>query len=735
MAVENSLHLGDTPSPVGSFAGSSIGKTSPRDNTLPSSPTEGITPLHNLKPQAVPSSENDASEQHLPIAIGYLDEKSEVASHDQKHDTYEEETSSNDDDQMSEDNKKSSSEIVEEKAEEIAEKIVKYGHYLQMMGEQIVQWEKEIQKKESKQNGGGESTGTEDKRFPAIPKVGRVAWTEFKNRIAADKRYPAIEVLVGEARFYWQYHSDNRQKHERTTSEDDLQEEANEEIVPPTSPTSIPYREVPERIRINSIPIVLALADIASERWYSLPTIMLRPFKFLKYFEKEIRQDLAKLEVKWAAVEKTEENGPKSQLSESHGERSGPIPSEDVKQPRVLINPGDHEPDKLRETKESPEQSKINNTSVNDPKETEVSRESRNLKSPKDIYSNKKGKVEPTAEELMDSIEALRDMRCLVQFIDTYLKPQWQCFNTVTYHKIQFADLWHIFNPGDDVLAPLQPGQEQTPGSELRGSRNGNHRSQLVWRVLNTTGGRSFLSPPDKERDYSTTTAAKYKQSYFMLWCYYIDYDGEKFGPVIKQFKIKPYQGEKEIRSLEVYPLKYANNASELLSQLRTRGLKFCEFKSPQHRYYAGLSLAHQPTGDSIWNSEEDIMIHPETIASQVVVDIGAALQENPHWTPRFHVAGHLPTDLREIQEDYPTKVWKDNQLKTLQYEVEDVIYDDYRIDTKLASDFGEREPSFQKEDGSEETSSAAAQLGDRDLILLPARVFAYSFRNRKYGT
>lgn len=142
--------------------------------------------------------------------------------------------------------------------------------------------------------------------------------------------------MVGEARFY---HNDDRQRHERTTSEDDLQEEANEEIVPPTSPTSVPYREVPERIRINSRPIILTLADIASEIWYNSPYIMLRPFKFLKYFEKEIRQDLAKLEVKWAAVEKTEENGPKSQLSESNGERSGPISSEDVKKPRVLINP------------------------------------------------------------------------------------------------------------------------------------------------------------------------------------------------------------------------------------------------------------------------------------------------------------------------------------------------------------------------------------------------------------
>lgn len=371
---------------------------------------------------------------------------------------------------------------------------------------------------------------------------------------------------------------------------------------------------------------------------------------------------------------------------------------------------------------------------MNDPKETEVSSESRNLKSPKDIYSNKKGKVETTAQELMDSVEALRDMRCLVQFIDTYLKPQWQYFDTVNYHKIQFADLWHIFNPGDDVLAPLQPGQEQTPGSEFLGSRNGNHRSQLVWRVLNTTGGRSLLSPPDKERDYPTTTAP-YKQCYFMLWCYFIDYDGEKFGPVIKQFKIKSYQGEKEIRSLEVYPLKYANNASELLSQLRTRGLKFCEFKSPQHRYYAGLSLAHQPTGDSIRDSEEARMIHPENIASQVVVDIGAALQENPHWTPRFHVAGHLPIELKEIEEDYPTKIWRHNRLKTFQYGVRDVTEEDHRIDTKLTSDFEEREPSFQKEDGWEETSSAAAQLGDKDLILLPARVFAYSFRNRKYGT
>ena len=577
--------------------------------------------------------------------------------------------------------------------------------------------------KGSKQNDSEESTAIKDKagkRLPAIPKLGRAAWIDFKNRYVADKQHPAIEILIGEARFYYQRRRDEKQKHNRTTIETDLQEEAKEETLPPTSLTSVPYKEIPERIRINSIPIILVLSDITSENWFNVPTTMLHPFKYLKYYKKEIHQALEKLEAKWADTE-SKGNGPQSQPSESDAEKSEPMASEDVKQPGVFINTGDHGPDKVKDIRKNPEESEIGETRVN---------EADDLKSSDGINSNKEGKVEPTAEELMDSVEALRDMRCLAQFIDTYLKPQWEYFDTAKYHKIQFADLWHIFKPGDNVLTPVKvAGQDQTTGSGSLGPRKGKLRSQTVWRVISTTGGRPYLSPGDDE---TVITTPKHKQSPFWLECYHIDYDGERFGPITKDFKIKPFQGERDISSLEIHPLKFAKNATEIEEQLRTRGLKFCEFKSPRHKYYTGLSLAHQPVGDPILD-HEDTMIHPENIASQVVVDIGAALQENPHWFPGFDNAVPLSAELREMEETYPAKIWKDKERKTLQSELEEMIYEDSRIDLKITNDFIDREPCL-KDDWAD-TSAAAAQVCNNDLILLPARVFAYSFRNRKFGT
>lgn len=669
MALASLLHTGNIP--AGSFGESSIGKTSPEDNVLPSPPSERSMPVEELKLQVDHCSENDSSEPHKSIRSP--DEKSTVASRDAGHDTNEDEPEWHDDGQVIKDKEGKDSEAVEETAEEISKRVSKYGHYLQMMGEQIVLWEKEMQKKISKQNESEEPAATKNKnlkRLPAIPRVSRVTWTEFKNRNAADKRFPAIEVLVGEARFYYQRRTDEKQKR------DDLREEPKEETLLSTNLTSTPYNQIPERIRINSVPIIFILLDIASENWFFTEITMLPPFKFLKYFEKEIRQSLVKLEVRWTAVEKNE---------------------------------------------------------------TEPSSEAGDMKAPNEIYTNKDSNVEPTAEELMDSVEALRDMRCLVQFIDTYLKPQWQYFDTAEYHKIQFADLWHIFKPGDDVFAPLGTQtdsgsvkvgeQEQKAGQESLGPRKRNDRSQTVWRVLSTTGGRPYLSA-DKNDSVDDTTTRR-KQNSFWLWCYYIDYNGEKFGPVWRTFVIKPFQGEKDINSLEIHPLKFARNATGIKDRLRTRGLKFCEFKSPQHRYYAGLSLAHQPNGDPMFY-DEDTIVHPENIASQVVVDFGAALQEHPYWIPSISLAMPLVPDLRETDEDYPIKIWKDKERKIRQSYLEETIYNDSRIDLMLTNNFKDREPLL-KDDWAV-TSAADAPVYEKDLLLLPARVFGYSFRNREFG-
>ena len=132
MAADNSLCTGDTT--VDSFTEISIGKASPKDNVLPSPPTEGGTPLE--EPKLRVGSSSDTSEQHLPN--GSPDDKRKADSHDQIPDTDEDEHGSIDDGWVSNDKEKKDSETVEKEPEEISERVLKYGHYLQMMGEQML---------------------------------------------------------------------------------------------------------------------------------------------------------------------------------------------------------------------------------------------------------------------------------------------------------------------------------------------------------------------------------------------------------------------------------------------------------------------------------------------------------------------------------------------------------------------------------------------------------------------
>lgn len=716
----------------GSYTESPFGRTFPEDNILPSPPSEGI--LEETKPQVETSEEHRTTRQDF--SQEFPNEDVRAASHDQLDGTDE------DDLRSSEGKEQQDVENGEENKGEISEQVLKYGHYLRMMGEQMIKWEKEIQKQGLKQYDGGESRNTQDKHRkhqPAIPKISRVAWTELKSRVATDKRYYAIEVLVGESRFYYQLRKDENEQHHRAKSESDLQEEVNEETSLPMGLASIPYKEVPERIRINSVPTILILSDIASENWLLVATTFLKPYKILHYFEKEIRQALCNLEMKWADVEKSEDGEPQSQPYELNTEKDCLTSSEYVKLARMVNDPGNYPLVKPGETTINLESEKrrVGKTSEKNQNETKDTSKVDEHESTNEVDSTKEDKAEPTTAELMDSVEALRDMRCLVQFIDTYLKPQWQYFSSGEYHKIRFADLWHIFKPGDDVFVQSgaqsgfetdQAQYDHAPGSRSTASRKDKGRSQTVWRLINTGDGRPYLSP---EPDSSVNTAPKRKQSPFLLKCYYIDFDGEKFGAVTEYFYIKPFQGEKDISSLEIHPLRLAKDAMGIRERLRDRGLKFCEFRSPQHRYYAGLSLTHQPSGIPILD-HRGTMMHPENIASQVFVDTGTAFQEHPRWFVGFDPSRPMGLDQRYVEETYPIKVWKDQKRTTLVCKLEDKVYEDDTIDMKLTDSFMDREPSF-RDDWAE--CSAATGVCDNDLILLPARIWAYSFRNKKFRT
>lgn len=98
----------------------------------------------------------------------------------------------------------------------------------------------------------------------------------------------------------------------------------------------------------------------------------------------------------------------------------------------------------------------------------------------------------------------------------------------------------------------------------------------------------------------STSAEIGIKESYssFNILCYRLDFDGREFGTIPGTFIIKPFEGEVDIVSLEVYPLRMRKAHGEDLTE---RGRAFIEMLHFAHKHYEGLTLGHKRDEVGIW--------------------------------------------------------------------------------------------------------------------------------------
>jgi hypothetical protein len=77
-----------------------------------------------------------------------------------------------------------------------------------------------------------------------------------------------------------------------------------------------------------------------------------------------------------------------------------------------------------------------------------------------------------------------------------------------------------------------------------------------------------------------------------------LDYDGSQIGRDVRSINIDPFDGEKEIISLEIFPCKYEDDAAApgTLSrrrQLEDRGKFFFRLTAKHCMHYAGLTTTY----------------------------------------------------------------------------------------------------------------------------------------------
>ena len=66
-----------------------------------------------------------------------------------------------------------------------------------------------------------------------------------------------------------------------------------------------------------------------------------------------------------------------------------------------------------------------------------------------------KDQLEEEPEDPTDCVEALRHLRCLINFMDNELLPVIERIQSGKCQKVYFSDLWHLFKPGELMYAPL----------------------------------------------------------------------------------------------------------------------------------------------------------------------------------------------------------------------------------------------------------------------------------------
>lgn len=329
-----------------------------------------------------------------------------------------------------------------------------------------------------------------------------------------------------------------------------------------------------------------------------------------------------------------------------------------------------------------------------------------------------------THDELEARRATLDHMFCLLEFFDLYVRPTIDRFMDCSQTKIEFKDLWYIFPPGEDIFFPLK----RLRGAEFRDAMDATpetfvRRYNMLWRITGSGGGRRDLAG---SQDHDTVL----KIDPFQVNCYYVDFDGKFFLPTTHTFGILPYKGEREITTLDFFPLRFMKDGQQRLREHTEKGKEIFRTITTgfTHFYYTGLTMTTQPCGCPLQSEP----MHQEWIESEVIVDYKTALLRHPSWRPKPNYWKAPPRHEREVQERCRVRYWTDDKRRKLARSEYDYIHDDYHIDKELATSFRNNELIFAPIPSG--WASNAEMVPTKDVGLLAGRAFAFVLRTRSFG-
>ncbi|SPO04761.1 uncharacterized protein DNG_07446 [Cephalotrichum gorgonifer] len=528
--------------------------------------------------------------------------------------------------------------------------------------------------------GEGEKEGSEEDSFEVrrskLPLKVDVEWLDFehfKNRYSPEDGLAIMEVLQGHPHLFREVSREMRMRIRQNLNARPL----TKPIMDANSPTWM------QRIRIQSPQLLSLLSRLTGheDKWpTNKPRTFFQPFRMFYYMLPQVKE-CARL------------------LEKTFGDQKGPGNSQD----------------------EAGSESKIIPLPPDDADES--GDENDGASKTGGVFTQRMKPAHAISTEPVFSATSLSHIRKYIEFVEEHIVPHWEKAMGDTKRKVRYDDLWMSFKEGELLYMPpvLESSRNHATAKEA-----GIHKMyQRAWRLY----GADYETLDDDNPDDIQAIPTEHNLE---IEAYYIDYDGSSFVPVRHTFKIERYAGEKDITSLPIYPMRFVKDVEKVKTSFHEQGRRFQEAVKEKHMYYDGWTLTHGPTGLSA-DPEPTAVEH---IEGEVIIDFVEGFKSEPSLGPG-------PGSWDKGLVEYNDSEWSvgDDQMAIRHWETlsdgESQIVSEIIEKTQRAEWFGvalkANHLKTRRLPREYEEGRIVTEVDDDDVAILPRRVVAYAFRERKF--
>lgn len=302
-------------------------------------------------------------------------------------------------------------------------------------------------------------------------------------------------------------------------------------------------------------------------------------------------------------------------------------------------------------------------------------------------------------------------------------------------------------------VSPLRSCKHtHTPANNSLGDTLFDPKRAQAFRLLCVHNGREILQrDPNELKTGADLLLTRGPRNPFVIDYFGIDFDGEVLGPISSQYLIEPFDGEKKIAELSLFPMEYAkkpagasanrittsltlNPSLSLRDALVERGSRFRKLANAKHMAhceYRGMTIAYEDidpelVGDGKTCGVVSVLTAPK-VDSRVIVDLSYYYEQYSLRRPILGLVMLPKDDDRELAEN----TFLHGKPERRPYTgagpgTYDYFYDDRRVEEERVKAFVNENRSWLADVGRKDNFSDEEQL-----ILMPGTINAFVLHSR----